>query len=141
MCWRRDRLPTSVFLGFPGGLADKESTSNAGDLGFDPRVRKIPWKRELLPTPVFWPGEFHGLYMGHRVRNDWAPFTFTFQHNLQALCFPCSPLSSLSTSRPFPSLTSNIAADRKRTERRAMNKWSLRCAGFILKKLTSFNKT
>ena len=21
-----------------------------------------PWRRELLPTPVFWPGEFHGLY-------------------------------------------------------------------------------
>ena len=25
-------------------------------------VRKIPWRREWLPTPVFWPGEFHGLY-------------------------------------------------------------------------------
>ena len=23
---------------------------------------KIPWRREQLPTPVFWPGEFHGLY-------------------------------------------------------------------------------
>ena len=21
-----------------------------------------PWRRERLPTPVFWPGEFHGLY-------------------------------------------------------------------------------
>jgi len=20
----------------------------------------IPWRRERLPTPVFWPGEFHG---------------------------------------------------------------------------------
>ena len=27
-----------------------------------PRVGKIPWRRERLPTPVFWPGEFHGLY-------------------------------------------------------------------------------
>ena len=25
-------------------------------------VGKIPWRRERLPTPVFWPGEFHGLY-------------------------------------------------------------------------------
>ena len=25
-------------------------------------VRKIPWRRERLPTPVFWPGEFHGPY-------------------------------------------------------------------------------
>ena len=24
-------------------------------------VGKIPWGRERLPTPVFWPGEFHGL--------------------------------------------------------------------------------
>ena len=31
--WRRDRLPTPVFLGFPCGLAGKESAWNAGDLG------------------------------------------------------------------------------------------------------------
>ena len=55
--WRRDRLPSPVFLGFPGGSADKESAHNVGDLG-----SKIPWKREWLPTPVFCPGEFHGLY-------------------------------------------------------------------------------
>ena len=30
--------------------------------GFDPWIGKIPWRRERLPTPVFWPGEFHGLY-------------------------------------------------------------------------------
>ena len=23
-------------------------------------VGKIPWRRKWLPTPVFWPGEFHG---------------------------------------------------------------------------------
>ena len=28
----------------------------------DPWVMKIPWRRARLPTPVFWPGEFHGLY-------------------------------------------------------------------------------
>ena len=27
-----------------------------------PWVGKIPWRRERLPTPVFWPGKFHGLY-------------------------------------------------------------------------------
>ena len=26
------------------------------------RVGKIPWRRERLPTPVFWSGKFHGLY-------------------------------------------------------------------------------
>ena len=30
--------------------------------GFDPWVGKTPWRRERLPSPVFWPGEFHGLY-------------------------------------------------------------------------------
>ena len=29
---------------------------------FNPWVGKIPWWRERLPTPIFWPGEFHGLY-------------------------------------------------------------------------------
>ena len=27
---------------------------------FDSWVRKIPWRREWQPTPVFLPGEFHG---------------------------------------------------------------------------------
>ena len=31
---------------------------------FDPWVGKIPWRREQLPTPVFWPGEYHGVFHG-----------------------------------------------------------------------------
>ena len=31
--WRRDRLPTPVFLGFPGGSTGEESACKAGDLG------------------------------------------------------------------------------------------------------------
>ena len=34
-----------------------------GRHGFSPWVTKIPWRRERLPTPVFWPGEFHGMYV------------------------------------------------------------------------------
>ena len=26
---------------------------------FNPWVRKIPWRRQWLPTPLFFPGEFH----------------------------------------------------------------------------------
>ena len=29
--------------------------------GFNLWVGKIPWRRKWQPTPVFWPGEFHGL--------------------------------------------------------------------------------
>ena len=31
--WRRDRLPTPVFSGFPVGSAGEESDRNVGDLG------------------------------------------------------------------------------------------------------------
>ena len=34
--WRRNRLPTPVFLGFPCGSAGKESAHSAGDLGSIP---------------------------------------------------------------------------------------------------------
>ena len=35
---------------------------------FDLWVGKTPWRRERLPIPVFWPGEFHGMYSpwGHK---------------------------------------------------------------------------
>ena len=33
-----------------------------GRPGFDPWVGTIPKRREKLPIPVFFPGEFHGLY-------------------------------------------------------------------------------
>ena len=46
-----------------------------GRPGFDPLFGKI-WRRERLPTPVFWPGEFHGQPMGsQRVGHSWATFT------------------------------------------------------------------
>ena len=51
--------------GFPASTSGKESTSQhrrCKRCGFHPWVRKIPWRRDRLPTPVFWPGEFHGLY-------------------------------------------------------------------------------
>ena len=66
--WRRDRLPTSVFLGFPRGSAGKKSACNEEDLGTIPVLGRFPWRRERLPTPVFWPGEFHERYSpwGHK---------------------------------------------------------------------------
>ena len=40
--WKRDRLPTSVFLGFPSGSDGKESTCNAGDLDSIPGLGRSP---------------------------------------------------------------------------------------------------
>ena len=57
----------------------KESTRNAGDLA-QSLGWKDPWRRERLPTPVFWPGESHVQSMeSQRVDSNWVTFTFTFQ--------------------------------------------------------------
>ena len=58
---RRNRLPTPVFLVFPGGPAGKESACNAGDLGLIPGLGRSPGEGKGYPFQ-FWPGEFHGLY-------------------------------------------------------------------------------
>ena len=45
-----------------GGTSGKESACQCRRCrrhGFDPWVRKIPWKRKRHPTPVFLPGESH----------------------------------------------------------------------------------
>ena len=66
-------------MGFPCGSTGKESACNVGDLD-SIHVGKIPWRREKLPTPGFWPGEFHGLYspwgdkeMKHQIIPDEIP--------------------------------------------------------------------
>ena len=41
-CWRRDRLPTLILLGFPGGSAGRESACNVGDLGSIPGLGRSP---------------------------------------------------------------------------------------------------
>ena len=43
--WRRDRLPTPVFLGYRCGSAGKESACNAGNLGSIPRLGRSPGER------------------------------------------------------------------------------------------------
>ena len=49
-------------------------------------VGKIPWRRDRLPTLVFWPGEFHGLYSpwGHKVSDTTEWLTFRVVVN-----YPC----------------------------------------------------
>ena len=44
--------------GFPDGISSKESACQCRRCrrrGFDPRVKKIPWRREWQSTPVFLP--------------------------------------------------------------------------------------
>ena len=47
--WRRGRLPTPVFLGFPCGLSGKESTCSVGDLGLIPGLGSSPGEGKGYP--------------------------------------------------------------------------------------------
>ena len=47
-------------MGVPRRLSGKEPAWQCRRLGFDPWVRKIPWKRKWQPTPVLLPGKSHG---------------------------------------------------------------------------------
>ena len=46
-------------MGFPGGSVVK-TQCQCRRRRFDPRVGKIPWRRQWQPTPVFLPGKSHG---------------------------------------------------------------------------------
>ena len=48
-------------IGLPRWRSGKESACQCRRCGFNPWVRKIPWKRKWQPTPVLSPGESHGL--------------------------------------------------------------------------------
>ena len=49
ICWKRDRLPTPVVLGFPYGSAGKESALNVGDLGCIPGLGRSREEGKGLP--------------------------------------------------------------------------------------------
>ena len=47
--WRRDRLPTPMFLGFLCGSTGKESACNSGDLGLLPGLGRSPGEGKGYP--------------------------------------------------------------------------------------------
>ena len=67
ICWRRDRLPTPIFLGFPCGSAGKESACNAGDLGSIPGLGRSP-------------GEGKGYPLVHGVTKSWTRLSNFYFH-------------------------------------------------------------
>ena len=69
--WRRDRLPTPVFVGFPRGLDVKESTCNVGDMASIPGLGRYlggghgnPLQYSCLENPYVqnsWWATVHGV--------------------------------------------------------------------------------
>ena len=77
--WRGDRLPTPVFLGFPGGSDGKEATCNARDLGSIPGLGGSPGGGHGNPLEYYCLENPHRLKSlmsyspwGHKERYDWA---------------------------------------------------------------------
>ena len=63
----------SIFLWPPSGASSKESAFQCRSqkrYGFNPWVRKIPWRRKQQLTPVFLLGEYHG----QRSLVDYSPW-------------------------------------------------------------------
>ena len=58
--WRRDRLPTPVFLGFPGGSDGKESACCVRDLGLIPELGRSPGKGRGNPLQYSCLDNLHG---------------------------------------------------------------------------------
>ena len=58
---RRDKLPTPVFLVFPGGSDGKESVCNDGRPEFNLWIGYIPWRRAWQPTLVFFLGRLQSM--------------------------------------------------------------------------------
>ena len=89
--WRRDRLPTPVFLGFPCSSAGKESACHVVVLGSIPGLGRSPGKRKVYPL------QYSGLEISMdclvhgsqrvRVRHDWATFTHDYARKVNLLIF------------------------------------------------------
>ena len=85
------RTRVSTEQGLPWWLSGKESACQCGRRGFDPWVRKIPWRRAWLPAPVFLPGESPWTEepgrlqsMGlQRVGHGWATNHTHTQHKIK----------------------------------------------------------
>ena len=57
MWWKAGVLKCACLVGLTGlawRLSGKESTCQCRRHGLDSWVRKIPWRREWHPTPIFW---------------------------------------------------------------------------------------
>ena len=94
--WRRDRLPTPVFLGFLGASVGKEFTCNVGDLDSIPGLGRFPG--EGNGNPLQYSGLENSMdYTVHRVtksRTRLSNFYFRWLH-LQGRITPYKDVSVL----------------------------------------------
>ena len=69
--WRRERLYTPVFLGFPGGSGGKESACSVGDLVSTPGLGRSPGKGKGYPLQYSGLGNSMDCIV-HGVAKSWT---------------------------------------------------------------------
>ena len=90
--WRRDKLPTPVFFGFPGGSAGKEFACIEGDLGLIPGLGRFPGEGHGNPF------QYSGLENSmdcivHGVIKSWTQLS-----NFHFISFTCEDVVQLEAS-------------------------------------------
>ena len=101
ICQGRDRLPTPLFLGFPGGSAGKEPTCNVGDLGSIPGLGRSPGEGKGYPLQYSglgnsvhgvtksqtWLNNFHFQICQWRLRLPWLLGTVFLKINWSIILY------------------------------------------------------
>ena len=85
--WRRDRLPTPVFLGFPCGSACKEFACNAGDMGSIPALGRSPGEGKSYPLQ-YSTLENPTDCIVHGVTKSWTQLSDFHFHNKKKSYYP-----------------------------------------------------
>ena len=100
--WRRDRVPTPVFLGFPCGSAGKECACNKGDLGSIPRLGRSSGEGKEYPLQY--------CTLENSMDNPWGHKQLD---TIEWLSLKGSQEGKISNSSPYVSTTSAAAAAAK----------------------------
>ena len=88
--WRKDRLPTPVFLGFSDSSDSKESTCNVGNLGSSPGLGRSPVEEDGNPLQYSclensmdrgaWQATEHGVTKSRTQLSNFCLYFFTYEH-------------------------------------------------------------
>ena len=90
------------FMDFPGGSNGRSICLQCERPGFDPWVRKLPWRRKWHPTPVLLPGKSHG----QRSLVGYSPWGYKELDTTERLHFT---FTSLHQIHPQLSVVSTLA--------------------------------
>ena len=134
--WRKDRLPTTVFLGFSCGSVGKESTCNAEDLDLIPGLGRSPGEGRGYPLQDSGLENsmdciVHGVAKSQTWLSDFHFHILWYTNYISKSCIIHQKIISLKKNA-WPSVSN--AADR-------VNKMKIKALATDFRKVASFDKT